>query len=176
MAIESVDALVAALTESLGEEQARAIVRREAAALGLGSHLTNAESLRLLRQIEALSGPAGLAARLLVVRLQRTRMSGLMARTTPDPNSPQAPASHTPVIETDGTRVPVSELAGLFAKSLGEPVAEELVKKAMARLGIAGDALTRKEAEAILDNIEALGGVAAAVARFAKVRFLLRFA
>ncbi|MBL9025433.1 MAG: hypothetical protein JNL21_24775 [Myxococcales bacterium] len=171
MTIETLESLVLALAGSVGEEQAREIVRREAARLGLSANLNPGERLKLLHEIESLSGPIGLAARLLVVRLARSRdlpgASGAASSTQLEAARP-APASAA------GARVPVAELVQLFSKSLGEIVAFDLVRSTMARLGIVGDSLSPIEAETILDAIDASGGVAGAVARFAKVRFLLK--
>lgn len=172
MTIETLESLVLALAGSVGEEQAREVVRREAARLGLSANLTPGERLKLLHEIESLSGPIGLAARLLVVRLARSRdlphASGAASSTQLEAARP-APAS-----AAAGARVPVAELVELFSKSLGEIVAFDLVRSTMARLGISGDSLSPIEAETILDAIDASGGVAGAVARFAKVRFLLK--
>jgi hypothetical protein len=170
MTIETLESLVLALAGSVGEEQAREVVRREAARLGLSANLTPGERLKLLHEIESLSGPVGLAARLLIVRLARSRdqpsASGAASSTQLEAARPPPSAA--------SSRVPVAELVELFSKSLGEIVAFDLVRSTMARLGIVGDSLSPIEAETILDAVDASGGVAGAVARFAKVRFLLK--
>lgn len=171
MTVETLESLVSALAGSIGEDQARAIVTREAARLGLSANLTPAERVRLLRHIEALSGPVGLAARLLLVRLERSLTSTASSTSSQhlEPARPPSPSQASP------DRVPVVELVVLFSKSLGETVADDLVRRTMAKLKIAGESLSAKDAAAILDAIDLAGGVAGAVARFAKVRFLLRF-
>jgi hypothetical protein len=192
METDTLEGIIALLAPSIGEQTARAVVTREAAALGLGSQLTENESTRLLRQIEMLSGPAGLAARLALVRARRAKTQSVtmpalpMSRPTQAAREQVAPAVQVtastasspdePPASHGREAVPVADLAGLFAKSLGETVAEALVKKAMARTGLVGRTIARRDAALVLDQIEAEGGVPGAVARFAKVRFLLKYA
>ncbi len=181
MEVNSLDALAKLLAGSLGESEAREAVEREAAALGVGENLTNREGVTLLRRLEAQKGPAGLAARLTLIRL--ARLNG--GRSTPVPGSapprapalpvPPAPPPVAPAPAPAAATIPSSELTQLFAKSLGEEAAESLVTSAKASEHITGKLLTKAEAVMVLDHLEQRGGVAGAVARFAKVRFLLRF-
>ena len=182
METDTLEGIISLLAPSIGEDTARTVVTREAAALGLGPQLTVAEATHLLRQIENLSGPAGLAARLALVRARRVRTQSVTMTAIPAPSQravrehPTSSQDDAPPPSHGRDAVPVADLAALFAKSLGETVAEALVKKAMARGGLGGRGITRREAALILDQIEAEGGVAGAVARFAKVRFLLKYA
>jgi hypothetical protein len=71
--------------------------------------------------------------------------------------------------------VPPEHLVALFSKSLGDEKASDLVGRSITRLGLRGSQLTMGDATRLLDFVEAGGGVAGAVARFAKVRFFLTF-
>jgi hypothetical protein len=180
MATEPLDPIIELLAGSLGDDTAREIVRREAQAMGLGPSVTDAERIELLRRIESQSGPAGLAARLVLTRLHRQRtVSGKMPAVTngasagPPASDPKPDSGADKHAEHSG-RVSRTELVDLFAKSLGATAAEAMVKRAMLRTGLPGPTMTAKEATLVLDAIENDGGVGAAVARFAKVRFLLK--
>jgi hypothetical protein len=180
METDTLEGIIALLAPSIGEHTARTVVTREAGALGLGPHLTTGDATRLLRQIELLSGPAGLAARLALVRARRVRTQSVTMTAVPATPAGAPNPEEQPPPSQGRDAVPVADLAALFAKSLGESVAEALVKKAMARMGVQADrvkgTISRRDAALILDQIEADGGVAGAAARFAKVRFLLKYA
>lgn len=174
MATEPLDPVIELLAGSLGDDTARDIVRREAQAMGLGPNVTEADRIQLLRRIETQSGPAGLAARLALMRLHRQRgLSGTLPAVTNGAGSRSADPKHDDKGDPSG-RVSRAELVELFAKSLGATSAEAIVKRAMLRTGLPGPTMTAKEATVVLDAIENEGGVGAAVARFAKVRFLLK--
>jgi hypothetical protein len=183
METDALDPIIELLAGSLGDDTARDIVRREAQAMGLGAIASDADRIELLRRIEAQSGPAGLAARLALMRLQRQRsLSGKMPAVTngasggarqPDAKHDTGPIGSDKQADQAG-RVSRAELVDLFAKSLGATSAEAIVKRAMLRTGLPGPTMTAKEATLVLDAIENDGGVGAAVARFAKVRFLLK--
>lgn len=175
MATEPLDPIIELLAGSLGDDSAREIVRREAQAMGLGPNVTEADRIQLLRRIESQSGPAGLAARLALMRLHRQRgLSGSMPAVTNGAAGRPGDTKHDDRSADSSGRVSRAELVDLFAKSLGATSAEAIVKRAMLRTGLPGPTMTAKEATMVLDAIENEGGVGAAVARFAKVRFLLK--
>ncbi|NUO50260.1 MAG: hypothetical protein HOV80_15505 [Polyangiaceae bacterium] len=176
MATEPLEPIIELLAGSLGDDTAREIVRREAQAMGLGPNVTEADRISLLRRIESQSGPAGLAARLALMRLHRQRgLSGSMPAVTNGPAGARpGDTKHDDKTADSSGRVSRVELVDLFAKSLGATSAEAIVKRAMLRTGLPGPTMTAKEATLVLDAIENEGGVGAAVARFAKVRFLLK--
>jgi hypothetical protein len=193
MEVESLDTVVELLSAALGDQMAREVVAREARALGLGNNVTGTEQFALLKRIEAIPGAPGLAARLALLRLQRSRpalstmppsaavspKATTASPTTPRRLEPPAESRHSELRHSEarhsGANIPIAEVVELFAKSLGEAPADSVVKKAMARAGLSGAIISAKDAATVLDLIESDGGVAAAVARFAKVRFLLKF-
>lgn len=169
MVPDTVEGIVRLLADSVGEEAARRVVTAEASAMGLGSHLTQAESVRLLQRLDAATGPAGLAARLALTRLTRSQRDA-PRRTSSSANFAAIGAS---AARAPATRVPVAELTSLFVRSLGEEKAAQLVQSVMNRVGVIGPDLDETQALKVLDEIAATPGPAAAVARFAKARFML---
>jgi hypothetical protein len=167
MPVDSLETIVNLLASSLGDDAAREIVSREAGALGLGNNLTTDEALRLLGRIEASSGPASLAARLAIIRVRRSS-SATMPRVAPAATDAPPPSPRAEPI------VLVAEIVELFAKSLGDEKARAVVDEALGRLGLTGPRLRRSDASKLLDIVSDGGGLPGSVARFAKVRFLLR--
>jgi hypothetical protein len=160
--LRSVDAIIAQLEPVLGTVHATDLVRREAAAAGLGTHLTTEEALDLLHRIEALGGPAGLAARVARSRAERALTSE--AATTAYRSVPPPP----------GDKVTVERITQLLGASLGHARAAELVAQVMGLAGMSGVDLARDDAVRLLDIIEQTHPHAASAARFAKVTILLR--
>lgn len=191
MLVNSIEELIETLAQSLGDQQARVVVSREAAALSYGPALSPAEAMVLLGKIETLNGTAGLAARLVRVRLERAVTSEAKKpptaprETVPRETSPRETGPHqvTAAAPKSAPLVAVVELEALFAKSLGDAAAKDVVHRAVVQLGLtpvasgasATPSIRREDASRLLDLIEGSGGVAAAVASFAKARFLLRF-
>jgi hypothetical protein len=187
--MNSLEELIETLAQSLGDQTARAVVSREAAALGYGPAITPAEALVLLGKLETLNGTAGLAARLIRVRFERTAGTVAAKSSTQSMPAVREPSSQrdTGPRETAATGVrtnlliPMFEIEALFAKSLGDAAAKDVVHRAVIQLGVspiinnATPCLRREDASRLLDLVEGSGGVAAAVASFAKARFLLRF-
>ncbi len=157
------EVIVGLLATSLGDDAARAVVRRAATAAGIENPSTRDEALRVLAQIEKEGSTAGLAARLARSRIERglrvgaSGFSGTFSSTVPGP-----PKS-----------IRLDELTATLARSLGDAKAEEAVQKGAAALGFAGPSVTIEQAVKLLESLVAQGGVVGTVARFAKVRFLL---
>lgn len=157
------DALIALLATSLGDDSARAIVTREARALSLEEPRTQEDFLLLLRAIERLGGTAGLAARLAITRIERgVPLLGAHAKPV---SLPAAASTAKPVA--------VSEIVRMLAQTLGDEQAAAAVTKGMSSLALKGPALRKDDAVHLLDAIVAEGGTVGTVARFAKVRLLL---
>ncbi len=165
------------LSPTLGEETAKQLVEREASAMGLGPMIPTVAAVALLTRLEQGDGSGSLAAQLAKRRLQRSVVSDSIPpppRPRPMTTASRAPSSAVP---PSGPReyVPTELLVSLFANSLGEEKASELVARTITRLGLRGSQLTKADATNLLSSIESAGGIAAAVARFAKVRFVLAF-
>lgn len=165
MVPDTVEGIVKLLAGSVGDEVARRVVSAEASALGLGSHLTHAEAVRLLQRLDASTGPAGLAARLALTRLTRSERE-----------VPRRPGSSAEIAVRPAAtqpRVLVSELTALFGRSLGDEKAAHVVQVAMNRVAVIGPDLDPADALRVLDEIAGMPGPAAVVARFAKARYML---
>jgi hypothetical protein len=160
MEVTSRDGLVELLGASIGPDEARAAVDREADGLNLGRNLTTAEGYEVLRRVEDSGGPAGLAARIALRRLQRT--------------SPVQASGQFRAVSPGEGPVDVAEIERLLAIGLGTPRARELVVQAMGLLGVAGRVLEREDAARVLDAIGDTNPSMASYARFAKVKILLR--
>ncbi len=156
-----IESIIGQLASSLGPEVAREVVERHARALGLLNLSTREEAARVLGAIDAGGGTAGLAARLLITRIERSAVSS---------SSSSGLFSAPPA---SAKRVKVSALADAMARSLGDAKANEVVAKACGALGYTADSLTEEQAARVLESLVKLGGVIGTVARFAKVRFLL---
>jgi hypothetical protein len=70
--------------------------------------------------------------------------------------------------------IPRSELVKQLAASLGYEKAEEVLTSTASQLGIAADPLNKTETLEILDQMLKTPGLVGVVARFVKVRVLLR--
>jgi hypothetical protein len=157
------EVIVGLLATSLGDETARAVVRRAAKAAGVENPSTRDEAMRVLVQIESEGSTAGLAARLARSRLERgLRFGGSGFSGTFSSSVPAPPKS-----------ILLSDLAATLARSLGDAKAEDAVQKGAAALGFAGSSVSVEQAVKLLESLVAQGGVVGTVARFAKVKFLL---
>ena len=152
--------LVSALADSLGPEQASQVVRRAFEECALGEHVTSAEALGALRRIEGYAGSAGLAAKLIIARIERSEAEG----------APSTRSSLRPPAEL----IPLAEVAAQLAVAVGPEKAEALVGQACVVLGVVTSAVTGTDAVKLLDQIEVAHPPASVAARFAKVKFLLK--
>jgi hypothetical protein len=160
MDVSSRAAIAALLSSSLGSEAARAAVDREAAVLGFGNALTTLEGVELLHRLESGGGPAGLAARIVLQRLERSASGQSSGQFRPS-SIPEA-------------AIRVAEVQRLLAVGLGDKRAHDVLHQALALLGLSEDELSKADAVRVLDVIEETTPPAASVARFAKVRIHLK--
>ncbi len=151
--------LIASLAASVGEDAARSAVSAERTRLGLGETMPIEDAARLLQAIEARGGAAGLAARLVRVRLDRTSSAG------------------TGISRMAAVVLPtylVSQIVDMFASALGQEKSHEIVRQHLQQHGITSDVLTFEQVSHMLDVLSRHSGVVSTVARFAKAKLLLK--
>ncbi len=162
--------VIGLLAPTLGLERARTVIEREAQDIGLGPKITDAEIVTLLKRLERMTGTVGLAAQLALRKLKRTMNPNVSTGAFIALGAQALSGS-----ETGAGFVPPQKIVELFSKALGDEKASDLIGRSITRLGLRGSQLTTADATRLLDFVEAGGGVAGAVARFAKVRFFLTF-
>lgn len=74
-----------------------------------------------------------------------------------------------------GARIPVTEISGLLAQSLGREKAVAVVDDSRRALGLRGTDVDRDEALRILEHLATQAGLVGIVARFAKAHAILLF-
>jgi hypothetical protein len=172
---------------TLGEEKAQAAWADALRAAGvLDSDLYPTEqALGVLQVLASSPGTTGLAARLATLRLTGGERRGNAPDDAPEPSSVfrRAALKLPPEKSSDGPRdKPTSEhppgrgvdLKGLLAPSLGEEKAREAVAEYAKTLGLSSATLSRADAVTLLEAMSRASGLLGVVARFAKVRLLLK--
>ncbi len=170
----SLDTIVDLLTSTLGVDKARAVVTQEVRTLGLGAALSAKDVVSVLRRLESAQGPEGLAAKLALLRYKRSLQGSISSGTFEALGQSAPPPRHSMAPPSAGV-VPAEHLVSLFAKSLGDEKAAELIARGVTMLGLRRSQISRADAARLLDFIEGTGGLTGAVARFAKVRVTLMF-
>jgi hypothetical protein len=159
----SVARLTELLAPAVGNEKARELVLDTARQFGYtGEELSFEQAANLLELIGKSPGVVGVAARFASKRIGNR----------PELDFRQKPAAPPP---TASANVTLSELVEVLSKSLGKEKAEDVVAAAK-QLGIIDDAVPKEKALSILERLASQPGITGVAARFAKTRFILRFA
>jgi enoyl-CoA hydratase/carnithine racemase len=160
----SVARLTELLAPAVGNEKARELVLDTARQFGYtGEELSFEQAANLLELIGKSPGVVGVAARFASKRIGNR----------PELDFRQKPAAPPP---TASANVTLSELVEVLSKSLGKEKAEDVVAAAAKQLGIIDDAVPKEKALSILERLASQPGITGVAARFAKTRFILRFA
>jgi hypothetical protein len=180
--------VVELLALTLGEEKAQTTwteALRFAAILDSDSYPTE-QALGVLQTLASTAGTTGLAARLATLRLTGGERRASIPDDFAESSSvfrraalklpPEKGASDRPRERPTSEHPPSSgvDLKGLLAPSLGEEKAREAVTEYAKTLGLNSAALSRADAVALLDAMSRATGLLGVVARFAKVRVLLK--
>jgi hypothetical protein len=192
------------LALTLDKERAQTAWGDAVRGLGIpvGELYATEQALVVLSGLAIAPGPVGLAARVARLRLQggdpsATPGRGIRLGERPErpsgefeaprtarggdrapPSGPAVPTTTVPPSDP-GASGPASDLAStllsLLTPSLGEEKAVEALDQSAAKLKVRLPTLSRDDAIAMLDSMSATAGLLGVVARFAKVRFLLRY-
>lgn len=173
----TVRSLIEMLAATLGWEKSAEVVNAAALRLGLPSVvISSAQAAALLTELAKAPGMVGVTARFARSRMELagppSAPSSGRSRVVPHSSSDDAPPSS---LKSVTRSLLIGELVGLFASTLGQERAEEIVVDAARRLGFHGRALSRDQTLAVLDDLAARPGLAGVTARFAKARAILLF-
>jgi len=161
----SVSRLTELLAPAIGDEKAKELVLETARQSGYaGDDFSYDQAMTLLEVIGKSPGVIGVAARFATKRIGNRPEAELRQR-------PSAPAP--PVLVST---VNLQDMIDVLARSLGKEKSEEVVSAAATQLGILGDKLPREKALLLLEHLAIQPGLVGVTARFAKTRFILRFA
>jgi hypothetical protein len=171
-----VDALMALLAPSVGNERAKAAVQSALAALAIRKVPLDADAA--LRVFKYLQGTGGLTA--IAARRAASAIGGDAGRATPAqpmdrPTSVSDGRSDTPPrgVAVAGSPVTRAELAALLSHAVGNAEALAAVDRAAMTTGF-GPSGTVEAGLRLLDALALEPGLLGITARFAKARFALR--
>jgi len=178
------------LASTLGSERSAELVFAVVRDLGLdASKLAADEALQILEILSRRPGIVGITSRFAMARLAPAAPdSGRGRAPSPDsqPGASRAPPSghqtraiaaeeRVPPSQVQPATLPLDLLAGLLAPSMGNERAEELVRAATRGYPTDGGRITHADAVAVLEALAQQPGIVGVTARFAKVRFALRW-
>ena len=169
-------ALLQLLAPTLGMEKSRDVVAHAARELGFPdpSSFSLDQAEALLQTLGSAEGIVGVVARFAVGRV------GSLLEVEDDEPTETGVVLRPPTREAGTgsyTRLPTvsrSEIAALFATTLGPAKADEVLRQAAAHLGLGSGPWVRSQATTLLDHLAAAEGIVGVVARFSQPRVLAK--
>lgn len=162
----SLDALVALLAPTLGEERARELARNALDSLGIAdSFFSVHDAIRVLEKLPQSPGIATSVSHFAQARLALRDPSPTSRRPTFVKLTAQAPK---------GGPLARAELAALLAPTLGQEKSDDMVLETLQKLKLPLDAMSTADGLAVLEELAKSSGIVGIASRFAKARLLMR--
>ena len=166
----TLDQLIAMLAPVVGVEKSHEVVASAVASLG------TYDADAVVNRLQAAPGVIGIAVR----RIVRMSVPASLAQAAGDETPTGVRRRELAAVLASGgpdaaPTIATQTVVDLFAPSLGDKLAADLVQGAKRQLGIGGDRLGLQEALRVLDALAAEEGLAGITARFAKARVILLF-
>jgi hypothetical protein len=162
----SLDALVALLAPTHGEERARELARNALDSLGITeSFFSVQDAIRVLERLPESPGIAASVSHFALARLALRETNTSSRR--PNVSKP------TPPVPKSGS-LTRADLAALLAPTLGQEKSDEMIKETLQKLGLSLDPISTEDGLAVLEELAKSAGIAGIASRFAKARLLMR--
>jgi hypothetical protein len=162
----SLDALVALLAPTLGEERARELARNALDSLGIAdSFFSVHDAIRVLERLPQSPGIATSVSHFAQARLALRDTNTNSRRPALSKPTPPAPKSGS---------LTRADLAALLAPTLGQEKSDDMVNETLQKLGLSLDPISTADGLAVLEELAKSAGIVGIASRFAKAHLLMR--